>query len=81
MARLDLTLVPDPLLRQVAQPVSDIDDMVRRLLSDMADTMYDAPGIGLAAPQIGISQRLIVMDCAPDESPPDLWKMINPKID
>ena len=80
MARLDLTLVPDPLLRQVAQPVSDIDDMVRTLLSDMADTMYDAPGIGLAAPQIGILQRLIVMDCAPDESPPDLWKMINPKI-
>ena len=80
MARLDLTLVPDPLLRQVAQPVSDIDDMIRTLLSDMADTMYDAPGIGLAAPQIGILQRLIVMDCAPDEGLPDLWKMINPKI-
>lgn len=80
MTRLELTLVPNPLLRQFAEPVSLIDDTVRTLLSDMADTMYDAPGIGLAAPQIGILQRLIVMDCAPDESPPDLWKMINPEI-
>lgn len=80
MARLDLTIVPDSLLRQVAQPLSNIDETVRTLLSDMADTMYAAPGIGLAAPQIGISKRLIVMDCAPDESSPDLWKMINPEI-
>ena len=49
-----LTLVPDPLLRQVAEPVADIDDTIRTLLSDMAETMYDAPGIGLAAPQVGI---------------------------
>jgi peptide deformylase len=75
-----LTLVPDPLLRQVAEPVADIDDAIRTLLSDMAETMYDAPGIGLAAPQVGICQRVIVMDCAPDESPPELWKMVNPEI-
>jgi peptide deformylase len=75
-----LTLVPDPLLRQVAEPVADIDDAIQTLLSDMAETMYDAPGIGLAAPQVGICQRVIVMDCAPDESPPELWKMVNPEI-
>ena len=75
-----LTLVPDPLLRQVAEPVADIDNAIRTLLSDMAETMYDAPGIGLAAPQVGICQRVIVMDCAPDESPPELWKMVNPEI-
>ena len=75
-----LTLVPDPLLRQVAEPVADIDDTIRTLLSDMAETMYDAPGIGLAAPQVGICRRVIVMDCAPDDSPPELWKMVNPEI-
>lgn len=75
-----LTLVPDPLLRQVAEPVADINGTIRTLLSDMAETMYDAPGIGLAAPQVGICQRVIVMDCAPDDSPPELWKMVNPEI-
>ena len=74
-----LTLVPDPLLRQVAEPVADIDDTIRTLLSDMAETMYDAPGIGLAAPQVGICQRVIVMDCGKDDTP-ELFKMINPEI-
>ena len=70
---------PDPVLRKVAAPVTEITDGVRQLLTDMAETMYNAPGIGLAAPQINISQRLIVMDCGKDETP-ELLKMINPEI-
>ena len=57
----------------------EVTDGVRRLLDDMAETMYDAPGIGLAAPQVNISQRLIVMDCGPDDAP-ELLRMINPEI-
>jgi peptide deformylase len=71
--------VPDPVLREIATPVAEITDGTRQLLNDMAATMYDAPGIGLAAPQINISQRIIVMDCGKDESP-ELFKMINPEI-
>jgi peptide deformylase len=71
--------VPDPVLREIAKPVAEITDGMRQLLDDMAATMYDAPGIGLAAPQINISQRIIVMDCGKDESP-ELFKMINPEI-
>ncbi|MGA0309620.1 MAG: peptide deformylase [Candidatus Puniceispirillaceae bacterium] len=71
--------VPDPVLREIATPVAEITDGTRQLLDDMAATMYDAPGIGLAAPQINISQRIIVMDCSKDESP-ELFKMINPEI-
>ena len=71
--------VPDPVLREIATPVAEITDGTRQLLDDMAATLYDAPGIGLAAPQINISQRIIVMDCGKDESP-ELFKMINPEI-
>ena len=63
MALIPIITIPNPALRKLATPVLEITDGVRQLLSDMADTMYDAPGIGLAAPQINISQRLIVMDC------------------
>ena len=80
MAIRPLCLIPDPLLRQVAAPVEQIDDTTRQLLDDMLETMYDAPGIGLAAPQIGISRRVIVMDCSDDEEPPQIWRMINPQI-
>ena len=55
--------IPDAVLRQTARPVTEITDGVRQLLDDMAATMYDAPGIGLAAPQVNISKRVIVMDC------------------
>ena len=79
MALIPIITIPDPVLRKVATPVTEITDGVRQLLTDMAETMYDAPGIGLAAPQINISQRLIVMDCGKDETP-DLLKMINPEI-
>ena len=79
MALIPIITIPDPVLRKVAAPVPEITDGVRQLLMDMAETMYNAPGIGLAAPQINISQRLIVMDCSKDETP-ELLKMINPEI-
>jgi peptide deformylase len=76
---IPIITVPDPILRQVASPVGEITDGIRQLLNDMAATMYDAPGIGLAAPQINISRRLIVMDCGKDDTP-ELFKMVNPEI-
>ena len=79
MALIPIVSIPDPVLRAVSEPVNDVTDGVRKLLDDMADTMYDAPGIGLAAPQINISQRLVVMDCGPDDTR-QLYKMINPEI-
>ncbi len=79
MALIPIILIPDPVLRKVASPVAEITDGIRQLLDDMAETMYDAPGIGLAAPQVNISERIIVMDCGRDEEP-DLYKMINPEI-
>ena len=79
MALIPIILIPDPVLRKVASPVAEITDGIRQLLDDMAETMYDAPGIGLAAPQVNISKRIIVMDCGRDEEP-ELYKMINPEI-
>ena len=72
--------VPDPILRQAAVPVAEITDGTRQLLDDMAETMYDAPGIGLAGPQIGELKRLIVMDCSRDDEKRELWQMINPEV-
>ena len=80
MAILPLVLVPQPVLRQVAEPVDEITDELLRLADDMAETMYDAPGIGLAANQIGVLKRVIVMDCAREDEPAALWKMFNPEI-
>ena len=71
MALIPIILIPDPVLRKVAAPVAEITDGTRQLLDDMADTMYDAPGIGLAAPQVNISERIIVMDCGRDDTA--LW--------
>lgn len=73
---------PDPRLKKVCDPVSAVDDGVRKLVSDMFDTMYDAPGIGLAAPQIGINARVLVMDCAKrdDGSDANPVCMINPEV-
>ncbi|PHR56439.1 MAG: peptide deformylase [Robiginitomaculum sp.] len=62
--------VPNPVLKQVSRPVKTMDDQIRKLMDDMLETMYDAPGIGLAAIQVGIPLRVIVMDLAgPDEDP------------
>lgn len=79
MALLPIIHVPDDVLRQMAKPVTEVTSATRKLLDDMAETMYDAPGIGLAANQIGSLERLIVMDCGEDDAP-DLWQMINPEI-
>ena len=79
MALLPIILTPEPVLRQTARPVEAITDDILTLLEDMADTMYDAPGIGLAAPQINVSQRLVVIDCGKDDAP-ELYKMVNPEI-
>ena len=80
MAIRDIVLVPDPVLREVATPVAEVDGEIRALMDDMLETMYDAPGIGLAAPQIGISKRVIVMDCSDDDDKPNPIKMANPEI-
>ncbi len=80
MAIFPILTLPDPLLRKKAKPVERVDDELRRLMDDMLATMYDAPGIGLAAPQIGISRRLIVMDPAKEEAPKTPLIMVNPEI-
>ena len=72
---------PDPRLKKVCAPVSDITDDLRKLADDMLETMYDAPGIGLAAPQIGVLDRLIVLDCVKEEGEaPRPLVMFNPQI-
>lgn len=72
---------PDPRLKKVCTPVADISDGLRTLADDMLETMYDAPGIGLAAPQIGQNARLIVMDCvAKEDGAPEPMIMFNPEI-
>ena len=80
MAIKPIKFVPEPLLRKVAEPIKTITNEVKQLLDDMAQTMYAAPGIGLAGPQIGELKRLIVMDCSRDEEPNELLQMINPEI-
>ncbi len=67
MALREILLIPDKRLRQVCEPVAVIDQRIKTLVSDMFETMYDAPGIGLAAPQVGIMERVIVVDCASRE--------------
>jgi peptide deformylase len=69
---------PDPVLRETAKPVAKINASIHKLLNDMAETMYDAHGVGLAAPQIGILKRVIVMDCGEEYG--GLIELINPEI-
>lgn len=71
---------PDPELKKKAVPVTVITDATRQLVKDMAETMYDAPGVGLAAPQIGVSQRIAVIDVSGKDESPDLLVAINPVI-
>ncbi len=80
MSMLDIVTLPDPILRQVAAPVERVDDALRQLAADMLETMYDAPGIGLAAPQVGVSRRLIVLDVSEKEGQSNPLVMINPEI-
>lgn len=79
MIRTILTY-PDPELKKKSAPVTVINDKIRELVADMAETMYDAPGVGLAAPQIGVHQRVIVIDVAGKDEAPDLIVAINPVI-
>lgn len=72
--------LPDPVLKQVSQPVERVDDDLRALVGDMFQTMYDAPGIGLAAVQVGIPRRLLVIDLAKEDQPKDPMAFINPEI-
>ena len=78
MALLDILHFPDPRLRTVAQPVDKVDDNIRTLIDDMFETMYDAPGIGLAATQVNVHLRVIVIDISEDRSQPLV--LINPQI-
>ncbi|WP_378944912.1 peptide deformylase [Mesorhizobium sp. ANAO-SY3R2] len=75
-----LIILPDPLLREVSKPVERIDDGVRKFARDMLDTMYDAPGIGLAAIQVGEPMRMLVIDLAKEGEEPAPLTVINPEI-
>ena len=78
MATLDILVYPDRRLRQVAQAVTEFDDDLERLVADMAETMYAAPGIGLAAVQVGVPKRVVVMDLSAERN--DLRVFVNPEI-
>ena len=81
MSRRDIILHPDPRLKKPAAAVTIITPDLQRLADDMLQTMYDAPGIGLAAPQVGVSTRLIVMDCVKgDDLPPRPMALFNPRV-
>lgn len=77
----NIILHPDPRLKKTSDAVSDISDELRTLADDMLETMYDAPGIGLAAPQVGVLQRVIVLDCIKDQDDkPRPLVMFNPQV-
>ena len=72
--------IPDPILREKSLPIEKIDGKVRQTLDDMLETMYAAHGVGLAAPQVGLLQRMVVIDIAGKDEEPHPYKMINPEI-
>lgn len=78
MARLDILHYPDPRLRRVAKPVNEVTDEIRTLIDDMFETMYAAPGIGLAATQVNVTRRVVVIDVSDDRSEP--IALVNPEI-
>lgn len=80
MAVLEIRKYPDEVLKKKSLPVGKIDRDLRRLIDDMVETMYAAPGIGLAAPQVGVSKRLIVVDISSNEEKHPLIVLINPEI-
>ena len=80
MAVREILVVPHPVLKQVSKPVAKVDDALRALMDDMLETMYDAPGIGLAAIQIGEPVRVIVMDLAREGEPKAPQYFVNPEI-
>ena len=80
MALLPILVAPDPRLKVKAMPVAAVDDGVRRLMDDLLETMYAAPGLGLAAPQVGVAQRVLVIDCAREGEAPQPLKIANPVL-
>ena len=78
MAKLDILHFPDPRLRTVARPVAEVDARIRQLTEDMLETMYAAPGIGLAATQVNVHERVVVMDLSESKQAPYIF--INPEI-
>ncbi len=78
MALLPILRYPDPRLHKVAKPVEQVDDRIRQLVRDMAETMYDAPGVGLAATQVDVHERVVVIDVS--ENSDELRVLINPEI-
>ncbi|OXR50853.1 MULTISPECIES: peptide deformylase [unclassified Pusillimonas] len=78
MALLPILRYPDPRLHKVAKPVETVDDRIRQLVRDMAETMYDAPGVGLAATQVDVHERVVVIDVSEEGN--DLRVLINPEI-
>lgn len=80
MAVLPIVKYPDPRLETATEPVQDFDDDLRRLAEDMIETMHAAPGIGLAAPQVGRSERLTVIDLSSGSDPDDLLVLANPRV-
>ena len=80
MARRPIVLYPDPVLLTLTREVETIDDEIRTLVADMIETMYAAPGIGLAANQVGVGKRVCVVDLSVGETPGELKVLINPRI-
>ena len=80
MARRTILVAPDPRLKQVADPVAHVDGAIETLIDDMFETMYAAPGIGPAAPQVGVLQRVIVIDVAKDDQPKEPLALVNPEL-
>jgi peptide deformylase len=80
MALLEIITAPDPRLKGKAKPVAAVDAKVRRLMDDMLETMYRSIGVGLAAPQVGVAQRVIVLDVAREGEPPQPMRIANPEI-
>ncbi|MAA74694.1 MAG: peptide deformylase [Salinisphaeraceae bacterium] len=78
MAILEILHFPDPRLREKAEPIANIDRDLETFIDDLFETMYDAPGVGLAATQVGVARRVAVMDCSDDKNTPIV--MINPEI-
>ena len=80
MAILEILKYPDPVLKRVALPVQDFGEKTVQLVNDMLETMYAAPGVGLAAPQVGVSQRVVVLDTDHENPGKQVYKLINPVI-
>lgn len=80
MSTLPIITLPDPKLRKISDPVERVDAELLKLADDMLETMYEAPGIGLAAVQVGVMKRLIVLDVSEDENEPQPLTLINPEI-